>query len=196
MKHFVVIGILILAVAGSLSLVVRSESAEIATFEECVKAGWLVRSIKVYDGFGPIEEECTLWSGKNFVKQKREDGQQTEQPVNGAQGNWETKTDDRPPVTIKVTPVEFGKGVETWKFRIVLDTHSGSLDNDLLAAVSLAGDKGTVYRPVAWEGAGPGGHHREGTLIFDPIKLLPEYVALTIKDVGGIPERSFRWNTK
>lgn len=196
MKRFVIIGILIVAVAGSLSLAVKSESATIATFEECVKAGWLVRSIKVYDGFGPIEEECTLWSGKSFVKQRSEDGQQTDQPVNGAQGNWETKTDDRPPVTIKVTPVEFGKGAETWKFQVVFDTHSGSLDNDLLAAASLADDKGNVYRPVAWEGPGPGGHHREGVLRFTPLSPTPPTITLNIRDVGGIPERIFTWEVK
>lgn len=196
MKRLVIIGILIVAVAGSLSLAVKSESATIATFEECVKAGWLVRSIKVYDGFGPIEEECTLWSGKSFVKQRSEDGQQIEQPVNRAQGNWETKTDDRPPVTIKVTPVELGKGAETWNFQVVLDTHSGSLDNDLLAAVSLADDKGNVYRPVAWEGPGPGGHHREGVLRFIPLSPAPPAITLNIRDVGGIAERIFTWEIK
>lgn len=193
MKRFAVIGILILAVAGSLSLVVRSESAEIATFEECVKAGWLVRSIKVYNGFGPIEEECTLWNGKSLVRQKSRDGQQTKQPVNGTQGNWETKTDGRPPVTITVTPLEFGKGVETWKFQVVLDTHSGSLDNDLLATASLTDDKGNVYRPVAWEGPGPGGHHREGVLRFTPLAPTHPTITLNIRDVGGIAERTFTW---
>jgi len=44
-------------------------NAKITTFEECEKAGWLVRSIRMYDGNSPIETECVLWSGKSFVKE-------------------------------------------------------------------------------------------------------------------------------
>lgn len=196
MKRFVIIVVLTLAMAGSLSLVIRSESAAIATFEECVKAGWLVRSIKVYDGFGPIEEECTLWSGTSFVKQKSEAGRQTDQPVNGTQDNWETKTDDRPPVTIKATPIELGKDAKTWKFQITLDTHSGSLDQDLTQLISLSDDKGNAYQPIAWEGPGPGGHHREGILKFAPMSPLPQLLTLKINAIGGIPERIFTWEVK
>ncbi len=72
-KILTVVCILILLTIASLYLVIRSESAKITTFEECEKAGWLVRSIKVYDsvdGYGSIEKECVLWSGKHFVKQR------------------------------------------------------------------------------------------------------------------------------
>ncbi|MFA5876704.1 MAG: hypothetical protein WC901_08525 [Candidatus Margulisiibacteriota bacterium] len=67
-KIILIIGILILTVVGSLYWVVKNESAQITTFEECEKAGWLVRNIRVYDGFGPVEAECKLWSGKSFEK--------------------------------------------------------------------------------------------------------------------------------
>lgn len=150
MKRFVIISVLILAVAGALSVAVKSKSATITTFDECVKAGWLVRSVKVYDGFGLLAEaECALWGGKSFVKQRSEASRQTKQPVNGVQDTWETKTDDRPPVTIKITPVEFGKEAETWKFQVVLDTHSESLDDDLLVVASLTDDRGNIYQPIA-----------------------------------------------
>ncbi len=122
--------------------------------------------------------------------------QQTEQPMNTAKGNWETQTNDQPPVTIKATPVEFGRGVETWKFQVVFDTHSGSLDDDPLMAVSLADDQGNAYRPISWEGPGSGGHHREGLLAFKAINPAPSYVELKIKNVGGVPERTFKWNVK
>lgn len=186
--------VLILAVAGSLYLIVKSESAKITIFEECVKAGWLVSGIKMYDGFGPIEAECALWSGKSFVKQRSGASQQTERMSSVTQGNWETKTDDQPPVTIKVTPVEFGKGAKTWKFQAVFDTHSGSLDDDLLAAVSLVDNKGSAYQPISWEGPGPGGHHREGVLAFEAVNPAPSYAELKIKNVGGVSERLFKWN--
>jgi len=63
----ILIGLLVVIVlVASLYLGIIIESAKITTFEECEKAGWLVRGIKVYDGFGPIEKECVLWSGKSF----------------------------------------------------------------------------------------------------------------------------------
>ncbi len=122
--------------------------------------------------------------------------QQAQEPVSTAQSEWETKTDEQPPVTIAVTPIEFGENEALWKFDITLDTHSGSLDNDLLAIATLVDSQGNVYQPISWEGPGPGGHHREGVLIFEAINPLPPYVTLVIKDVGGVPERSFAWNTE
>ena len=110
-----------------------------------------------------------------------------------AKGNWETKTDDQPPITIRVTPVEFDKDMKTWKFQVVFDTHSGSLDDDLLTVASIVDDRGNAYQPTVWEGPGSGGHHREGALTFEAINPVPSYLELKIKDVGGIPERSFRW---
>ena|SRR3989344_9272830 len=129
-----------------------------------------------------------------FNREQPPSSNQTKQPASTAQSIWETKTDNQPPVTIKVTPVEFGKDAQIWKFQTAFDTHSGSLDDDLLTAVSLVDDTGHVYLPISWEGPGPGGHHREGTFIFNPVQPLPKYVALKLKDVGGVPERSFRWD--
>ena len=109
---------------------------------------------------------------------------------------WETKTDEQPPIIIKVTPVEFGKHFQTWKFRIVFDTHSGSLDGDLLTAVVLVDETGKEFPPIAWEGDGPGGHHREGVLVFDPISPAQSSVEIKIKNVGGVTERSLMWEMR
>ena len=125
-------------------------------------------------------------------KAQQNNKQQTEQPVNARQ--WETKTDEQLPVTVKVTPREFGKDVKEWKFDVTFDTHSGSLDEDPLKTVSLFDGKGNIYQPISWEGAGPGGHHREGVLSFNSIIPIPAYVELKVKDVGSIPERSFKWH--
>lgn len=54
----------------ALYLTAMAQSAKIDTFEKCERAGWLIRYIKVYDGTGPIEKECVLWTGQHFVKQK------------------------------------------------------------------------------------------------------------------------------
>jgi len=120
--------------------------------------------------------------------------EQPKQQVSKAQTAWETQADDQLPVTIKVTPIEFGKSVNIWKFDIAFDTHTGSLDDDLLRVVTLSDDKGNVYQPISWEGPGPGGHHREGILIFNAVIPAPSYVELKIKKVGGVPKRSFKWN--
>lgn len=106
---------------------------------------------------------------------------------------WETKTDEQPPVLIKVTPTQLGPGQSSWKFEVTFTTHSGDLDIGVADAVTLVDDKGNSFRPVSWEGPGPGGHHISGSLIFDPLTPLPGYVELVIKDIGGISRRSFRW---
>ncbi|OGZ09202.1 MAG: hypothetical protein A3D65_03505 [Candidatus Lloydbacteria bacterium RIFCSPHIGHO2_02_FULL_50_13] len=106
---------------------------------------------------------------------------------------WEMKTDNQGGVTVKVTPLQLS-GTE-WKFDIAFDTHSGSLDQDLMLIATLSGDEGVAYKPVAWEGAGPGGHHREGVLVFDAVNPMPSSVELKMKDIGGVSERSFEWNS-
>lgn len=108
----------------------------------------------------------------------------------------ETKSDDQPPIAVRVTPMELGKDAKMWKFEISFDTHAGSLDQDPLKSLILFDDKGNTYSPVSWEGPGAGGHHRQGMLIFNPIRPAPPYVELMVKDVGGIPERAFKWEIK
>jgi hypothetical protein len=125
---------------------------------------------------------------------REQNSQRTEQPLNTTQGSLETKTDNQLLVTIKVTPVEFGKEAKIWKFHVVFDTHSGSLDDDPLQVAVLVDDKGNTYQPTAWEGPGPGGHHREGILIFNALIPIPSSVELKVKNVGGVPERSSRWD--
>jgi len=108
------------------------------------------------------------------------------------QKSFETKIDEQGQVTVKVTPQTMNG--EQWKFDVVLDTHSVELDQDIMQIATLVDDKNNTYKPTSWDGAEPGGHHREGTLIFNPVQPPPKYVELKIGDVGGIAERSFKWN--
>ncbi len=110
-----------------------------------------------------------------------------------AQDKWETRSDEQSPVTIKVTPVEFGQNFKTWKFSVSFDTHSGTLDEDLTKTIVLLDGNNNIYKPTVWEGSGPGGHHREGFLSFNSIEPLPKYVELKFENIGGIALRSFRW---
>src|SRR5262245_63158159 len=96
-------------------------------------------------------------------------------------------------VTVAVTPQNLAAGTKSWDFKIVLDTHSQDLKDDLVATAVLLDDKGVKHVPVAWEGAGPGGHHREGTLKFKPISPAPDAIELQIQRVGETKPRLFRW---
>jgi hypothetical protein len=93
----------------------------------------------------------------------------------------------------------------TWKgpeagplFQVTMDTHSVNLDTLDLARLATLKTPAGDLAPSGWD-APKGGHHRAGTLMFaattadgrpsigaGPIELL-------IRDVAGVPERSFQW---
>lgn len=67
---------LVIFIVGSIAGIIGYSNAKITDFEGCENAGWLVRSITVYDSvgdYGSIEKECTLWTGKHFVKQRTQE---------------------------------------------------------------------------------------------------------------------------
>ena len=99
-------------------------------------------------------------------------------------------------VTVAVTPQNLAAGAGSWDFKVALDTHSGELNDDLVKTATLIDDKGSRHAPVKWEGAGPGGHHREGTLRFDAPSQLPGEIELQIRRPGETEPRSFRWRLK
>ena len=99
-------------------------------------------------------------------------------------------------VTVVVTPAEVGAGAKEWTFKVVLDTHSQELSDDLVRTVVLIDGAGREARPLGWEGAGPGGHHREGVLRFAAIQPRPEAIELRISRAGEADPRRFRWQLK
>jgi hypothetical protein len=99
-------------------------------------------------------------------------------------------------VTVDVTPQNLAASAKSWDFKVVLDTHAGDLNDDLVKTATFLDDKGGRHVPVKWEGAGPGGHHREGVLTFKPVSPTPATVELQIKRVGEANPRSFRWQLK
>ena len=106
----------------------------------------------------------------------------------------ETKESNDGPVSVAVTPRSLEEGSSSWDFDITLNTHSEDLSNDLVAVSELVIEGGKSYKPISWEGSPPGGHHRSGVLKFDPISPKPKSIELKIKNVGGVSERSFKWN--
>lgn len=99
-------------------------------------------------------------------------------------------------VTVAVTPHNLAADAKTWDFKIVLDTHSADLSDDLVKSALLLDGTGGKYAPINWDGAGPGGHHREGVLRFKPVSPLPQAIELLIARPGESAPRSFRWQLK
>ena len=93
-------------------------------------------------------------------------------------------------VTIAVTPQ--GKADAGPEFKVVMDTHSQDLSDDLLKSAVLVDGAGNRHAPTAWEGAGPGGHHREGVLRFPPISATLS-MELQITRPKEQSPRTFRW---
>lgn len=108
---------------------------------------------------------------------------------------YETITDSQGIVAVTVTPIELSAGSSVWKFNVVLDTHSGSLDQDMLLSAVLVDDSDRVYRPTNWDGAPPGGHHREGVLTFMPGVSVPKQIQIKVLNIE-VPERNFTWTVK
>jgi hypothetical protein len=96
-------------------------------------------------------------------------------------------------VTVKVTPKPLVSGAAEWEFSVVLDTHSGNLDDDIAKSAVLVVD-GKDLAPTAWAGAAAGGHHREGVLKFPAPAQPPGAVELRIRRSGEAEPRVFRWD--
>ncbi len=82
-------------------------------------------------------------------------------------------------------------------FGVVMDTHSGSIDQYNLKDLAMLRDsRGKEYRPGSPD-IPPGGHHRSGLLTFpisDPSNpLTVKYFELILRDIDGVAERDLRW---
>lgn len=105
------------------------------------------------------------------------------------------KSSDRG-VTVVVTPQNLSAGAKSWDFKIVLDTHIADLSDDFVKTAVLLDGTGGKYAPVAWDGAAPGGHHREGVLRFKPLAPQSQAVELRIQRPGEPKPRVFTWRLK
>ena len=85
-------------------------------------------------------------------------------------------------VTVTITPTRID--AEGAEFTVAFDTHSVDLDLDVAANAELTVD-GTDWVDPAWDGAGPGGHHRQGTIRFTAAGPSSGDAVLTI---GGLDE--------
>lgn len=101
-----------------------------------------------------------------------------------------TKTNSENGMTVSVTPKRNTDG--SWGFLVAIDNHSVSVTQDMVEASLLTDANGKTVKPTSWAGDPPGGHHRKGTLTFGALSSPP--VSVTIRDLGGVPERTFTWD--
>lgn len=95
-------------------------------------------------------------------------------------------------VTVAVTAGNLEPETGIWDFAIAFDSRGPQLDDELMESVVLAGD-GRQVRPLAWEGARPGGTHRAGVLKFMPMQPRPKELELRIMRRGEAKPRVFRY---
>jgi hypothetical protein len=96
-------------------------------------------------------------------------------------------------VTVIVTPLNVSAGGAAWEFKVTLDSHSQSLDDDLVKSAVLVGETGTRSAATKWDGSPAGGHHREGVLRFKSVTPQPKSIELQILRSTEPEPRSFRW---
>ncbi|MCB0192087.1 MAG: hypothetical protein KDJ65_09095 [Anaerolineae bacterium] len=108
--------------------------------------------------------------------------------------NFETKASSENAVTVEVTPLNLADGGASLDFEIAFNTHSVDLAFDPAAISVLRDDQGREYPAIGWEGAGPGGHHRSGTLRFKVLDYATTSIEVVLKGVADVPERVFHWS--
>jgi hypothetical protein len=96
-------------------------------------------------------------------------------------------------VVVEVIPLNLDQPETTLHFQVSLNTHSVELDYDLTQLAVLRTDRGDEVTPLRWDGS-RGGHHVSGVLYFPAVNLEgAQWIELVIREVAGVPERSFRW---
>ena len=105
-----------------------------------------------------------------------------------------TRTNEGGSVTFEVKPLNLGDAqAPTVDFEVAMDTHSVDLAFDLSRLSLLKTDTGVEAAVSVWSGSG-GGHHVSGILSFTADKVTnARSLTLIIKDVSGVPERTFNW---
>ena len=95
-------------------------------------------------------------------------------------------------VTVAVTPGNLDPDNGIWDFALAFETRGTRLNDELMDSVVLVGD-GRQAKPLAWEGAGPGGSHRAGVLKFVALKPRPKELELRLQRPGEKAPRVFRF---
>jgi len=96
---------------------------------------------------------------------------------------------------VTVTATLVNDQAETTAIKLALNTHSVDLNGyQFEKMATLHDDGGKTYPLQAVESASGGGHHREAVLRFGKLSQGAKTVELVVKDLAGVPERTFRWS--
>ena len=95
-------------------------------------------------------------------------------------------------VTVAVTPGNLEADASVWDFAVAFESRRRPLDDEIMESAVLVGD-GRSMKPLAWEGARAGGHHRAGVLKFIAIQPRPKEMELQITRPGEAKPRVFRF---
>ena len=101
-----------------------------------------------------------------------------------------TQTVDLNSVAVQVTPVDLN-AAERLVFDVDFETHTVELNFDPKDISYIRGETEQETPALAWNGPGPGGHHRSGQLVFSAIS--GKEIVVIIKNVAGAPERIFKF---
>jgi hypothetical protein len=105
------------------------------------------------------------------------------------------RQDTRGSVTVVVTLIPPATPDAPIKAKVVLDTHAVPLDDiSFQQAVVMRQRDGAEVPPTAVEQPGGSGHHREAVLVFPSLPPAGG-VRIVVKDVGGVAERIFTWES-
>ena len=107
---------------------------------------------------------------------------------------FQAQSNDENAVTVEVTPLNLPQGGSSLDFEVAFNTHSVELNFDPAAISVLRDDQGHEYPALVWEGSGPTGHHRSGTLRFQVFNHPSDFVEVVIRNLAGVSERVFRWS--
>ena len=110
-------------------------------------------------------------------------------------GAYEMRSNRANQVRVDVTPVQLAPG-QPARFEVRMNTHSETLEEDMVAVSSLKDNTGRVYQATAWQGSEPGGHHRKGVLEFPALEDNSESITLIIRKIANVPERTFKWSVE
>ena len=108
---------------------------------------------------------------------------------------YDTKSNRQNSVRVDVRPIQLHPGKPA-RFEVRMNTHSGDLGQDIVAASTLKDDQGRKYQPTNWQGSPPGGHHRKGVLEFPALDGAPASITLVIRQVADVPERIYKWTVE
>ncbi len=98
-------------------------------------------------------------------------------------------------ITVSITPI-LPLTTDRWDFEVELNTHSGTLPEDLKDQASLIVNDELILSAISWEMSANEAHHKEGILSFQKTELDADSIELVLEDVGGVEKRTFTWRLK